>query len=421
MTGCVNKLTENTSSEPGSQFGGRKVLFVVTGGIAAYKTCSIVREFIRSGGDAQVIMTAAAKQFVTPLTFATLSGKPVHCDLFPEPAPHEPIHLTTAAWSELVVIAPCSADFIAKMAHGLADDLPSTVLLAFQDKILCAPAMNAAMWQNAAVQANIDLLRNRGIEFVGPETGLMGGIREKPGIGRMSEPEVILDRMEELLSTKNSFGGKRVLVTSGPTRESLDPVRYISNHSSGRMGDTIARRARLRGAEVTLVRGKGSSGSPPRNVEVIMVDTASEMATAVKKSFESCDLLIMTAAVADWCTDNVSPLKLKKHTGPPQIEWRQTGDILAWAGKNRTKQTVVGFALETEHHIDGARQKLTEKGVDLIALNDPTQSHSAFGGDTIQLTLITLKQDPLELPVLSKSLAADKLLDVVEDLIESNG
>lgn len=394
----------------------KRVLLVVTGGIAAYKCCQLVRGIRRWGAEVQVVMTAAATKFVTPLTFATLSGRPALTDLFPEPPPVEPIHLAAAHNAAIMVVAPASADFIGKMALGLADDLASSIALGFQCAILVAPAMNTGMWENPAVQRNIAALRERGVHLVGPEAGEMAGVNEEPGMGRMSEPDAILSKIEELLADRR-WAGLRVLVTSGPTREPLDPVRFISNHSSGRMGDAVARQAYLRGAEVVLVRGKGASGTPPSGVSTILVDSAAEMAEAVKAEFKRCRLLVMAAAVADWRPARIAASKLKKNHGLPEVVWEETEDILSWAGKSKQKQVVVGFALETARRRENARRKLTAKRADFIALNDPTQSDSAFGGETIRLTIISRSRKPIELPVLPKRVAADRLLDAVEPLL----
>mgnify|MGYP000244575121 CR=1 FL=1 len=342
---------------------GRNILLVVTGGIAAYKAALLVRGLTRTGAEVQVLMTPAATQFVTPLTFATLSGRPVLDRLFPDPPPSSPIHLQAAEWGEVLVVAPASAGFIAKMACGIADDLPSSVVPAFQGDVLVAPAMNPRMWRNEAVQDNVERLKARGVQFIGPDTGEMGGLREPPGTGRMARPEAILDRIAVLLASDDNWRGRKVIVTSGPTREPIDPVRFIGNRSSGRMGDAVAAEAHLRGAEVTLVRGLGAAGDPPLGVETVPVETAAEMAEAVKAVFDSCDLLVMAAAVADWRTANPAGRKLKRSEGPPRIEWTLSEDILAWAGHNRTRQAVVGFALETERHLEGASGKLQEKKI----------------------------------------------------------
>ncbi len=395
---------------------GRRVILAVTGGIAAYKSCILVRDLIREGAEVQVLMSKAGTEFVSPLTFSTLSGRAVNWEMFPATPPVDPIHLSPAHWGEVMIIAPTTADFIGKLAHGLADDLPSATAMAFQGPLLIAPAMNPGLWQSAAVQTNMELLRSRGVEVIGPEYGEMGGVLEQRGFGRMSEPEAILDRIEELLADRTQLNGRKVIVTTGPTREALDPVRYLSNFSSGRMGDAIAREAFLRGAEVFLIRGRGATGKPPAGAQVTLTDTAAEMAAAVKSIFPQADLLIMAAAVADWTPTDVMKTKIKKQSMRLATDWKQTEDILAWAGKNRSNQIVVGFALETTDHLKGGRTKLASKGADMIVLNDPTRADSPFGGDTTNLTLLTTDRESENLGILTKRAAAKKLLDAVETL-----
>jgi phosphopantothenoylcysteine decarboxylase/phosphopantothenate--cysteine ligase len=396
-----------------SSLKNRAVLLTITGGIAAYKSCYLIRELKSAGCQVQVLITDAATNFITPLTLATLSGKEVMHEMFTDPPPKEPIHLKTAEWGEIMVVAPATANFIGKLANGIADDMATTVSMVFQGKILIAPAMNTKMWNNPAVQHNVETLKERGIEFIGPAVGDMSSDLEIAGIGRMVEPTVIFNRIEELLANAR-WQGRKVLVTSGPTREAIDPVRFLSNNSSGRMGDAIARQAKLRGAETILIRGKGAVGAPPEGLKVIETVSASEMAEAVKSEFDSCDILIMAAAVADWTVEKPAPRKLKKHEGAPLLELSQTEDILNWAGRNRKQQVIVGFALETENHLKGAKRKLTEKGLDIIALNDPTRDDSLFGGDTTKLTLINKNGDIEELPSLPKVEAANRLLDAAE-------
>ncbi len=391
---------------------GKNILLGVTGGIAAYKSCMLVREIVRNRGSVQVIMTEAATQFVAPLSFATLSGRAVLNDMFPNPPKANPVHLQPAEWGDILVVAPATANYIGKLANGIADDLLSTVSLAFNGTILLAPAMNPRMWSNPAVQENVAILRRRGVLLVGPEEGDMGGMKEKAGIGRMSEPLDIYRRIEDFLSSdanKGILSGKNVLVTSGPTREAIDPVRYVSNRSSGKMGDAIAVRAMKLGADVTLIRGKGAVGDPPENVETKTVETAAEMAAAVKRQFDRCDVLVMTAAVSDWTIVEPSRNKLKKRGGAPQIQWKETEDILDWAGKSKKNQIVVGFALETDNHEEEAREKLKHKTADMIVLNDPTRDDSKFGGDTSKVIFITDSPEPIRHGLMSKSDVAEKL------------
>jgi len=390
---------------------GKRIILIITGGIAVYKIGYLVREIRRSGGEVKVVMTNSATEFVKPLTFSTLSGNPVLLNMFPDPPPENPIHLQPSDWGDILVIAPATANFIGKLANGIADDLASSVAISFSGKVILAPAMNHRMWDNPAVKDNVSILNKRGFEFVGPEIGEMAGVNERAGEGRMSEPEKILRRIRENLSTLEDLHGKSVLVTSGPTQEPIDPVRFISNRSSGKMGDAIARQAALRGADVTLIRGRGAEGDPPPGVKTVIVETAAEMTSAVKDHFTTCDLLVMTAAVADWSIANPAKTKLKKLAGHPDLQWKQTEDILGWAGQNKTGQVVVGFALETSNHHEGAQKKLIEKHADIIALNDPTESHSSFGGDSTRLTLISKDKASVELPICSKSEAANELLN----------
>jgi len=407
-----------SSGEHLRRFEGRRIVVAVTGGIAAYKTCYLVRELVKGGADVQVLMSRAGTEFVSPLTFATLSGRPVIFEMFPSVAPTDPVHLRPASWGEVMVIAPATADFIGKLAHGLADDIPSTVAMAFEGRLLVAPAMNPKMWRSPAVVSNMATIEARGVNIIGPDEGEMGGVHEESGVGRMSEPDVIADRIEELLVADQNLSGKRVIVSSGPTREAIDPVRYVSNRSSGAMGDALARTARLKGAEVFLIRGKGASDVPPSGVKLIEVDSAADMALSVKELFPKSDLLVMAAAVADWTVANPAASKLKKDRGAPAIEWTATEDILAWAGEQKTHQTVVGFALETDHHLQNARQKLEQKKIDLIILNDPTQADSAFGGSTTRLTILAKDGEVIELPLLPKRIAAGHVLNVAARFIE---
>ncbi|MDP8239097.1 MAG: bifunctional phosphopantothenoylcysteine decarboxylase/phosphopantothenate--cysteine ligase CoaBC [Candidatus Hatepunaea meridiana] len=408
----INKI----SSKPIEQFPNRHILLTITGGIAAYKSCYLIRELILSGYQVQALMTKSATRFITPLTLATLSGNDVLTDLFPDTLPSNPIHLTTVKWGDILVVAPATANYIGKLTCGLADDLVSAVALAYDGPILIAPAMNPKMWQNDAVQDNIRTLKNRGVHFIGPVSGDMGGVNEDAGMGRMVEPSLIFNRIEEL-SADQPLKGYTVLVTSGPTREPLDPVRYISNHSSGRMGDAIARQAYIMGAEVKLVRGKGAIGDTPFGVDLIEVETAQDMYESVKKYFDKCDIAVMAAAVADWSVENPAAFKLKKKDGLPSLNFIQTKDILVWACQQRKKQIVIGFALETRNHLKEAKLKLVQKGADMIVLNDPTREDSKFGGDTTKLTLLTRGDKVAELPVLTKRDAAGHLLDAVRLLL----
>jgi len=411
-----NRLDVDPAAGVSGVLNDRRIALTVTGGIAAYKSCYLVRILISAGCQVQVVMTESATKFVNPLTFSTLSGRAVLKELFPEPPPAEPLHLQPVNWGDLLVTAPATANYIGKLAAGIADDLATAIAQAFDKSILIAPAMNPRMWNNPAIQHNVSLLKDRGIEFIGPVEGEMAGIKEALGIGRMVEPSVIFSHIEELLSEK-SWKGRTVVVTSGPTREPLDPVRFISNRSSGRMGNAVARQAALRGADVILIRGRGAIDESLGSVEMVEVETALDMSEKVKTFFDRCDLLVMTAAVSDWTVKEPSSSKLKKRDGAPEITLTRTEDILAWACSHRKNQVVVGFALETENHIEEAKRKLTEKGADLIALNDPTRADSVFGGESVRLTFLTRDGKIIELPTLSKQTAANRLLDAIEPFL----
>lgn len=393
---------------------GKKIGLIVTGGIAAYKSAYLVRELRREGANVKVVMTNSAKEFVAPLTFATLSGNDVLDNMFPANAPNEPIHLSLNNWADLLVIAPATANFIGKIANGIADDIASSVAMAHSGLIVIAPAMNPRMWSNDAVQANVEKIRKRNVLFVGPEEGQMGGVSEEEGKGRMSEPNDIVEKLVPCLLLNKTWVGVRVLVTAGATIEKIDPVRYVSNHSSGKMGVAIAKYAVSQGAKVTLIHGKSVDVSNKGYIDCVAVETANDMFNAVKERFVNSDVLFMAAAVSDWTIANVKDQKIKKTHGYPDIKWKETEDILAWAGKNRKKQFIVGFALETENHVDEAFKKLVAKNIDVIALNDATQEHSSFGGETSKLTIITKVGQPLELPVMLKYDAAGRLLKEVE-------
>lgn len=418
-------MTELETSQDAGHFDDfrplldKKVLLIVTGGIAAYKAAHFVRLLRKAGAHVKVVMTESACEFVTPLTFATLSGNEVLSDMFPSRSPAEPIHLSTAEWADVLVVAPATANFIAKVAHGIADDLASSIVLGCENDILFAPAMNPRMWNNPATAANVSTLKDRGYYLIGPECGEMAGINEKDGFGRMSEPVKILAHIERHTCKSDFWKGRKVLITAGPTREKIDPVRYLSNYSSGKMGSLIAKAAWQLGAEVKLIRGKGTATTVPDEIEHIPVDSTDEMSSAVKAHFIDTNVLIMAAAVSDWTIKNPAGSKIKKTAGKPALEFDETEDILAWAGNNRTNQFVAGFALETADHTKNAEKKLKDKNVDMIVLNDASREHSAFGGDTTQLTIISTASTLVELPISSKHVAAIRLLKQIEKHIKS--
>lgn len=395
----------------------KSIGLIVTGGIAAYKICYLVRQIRAFGGKVDITMTSAATNFITPLSLATLSGNPVNCDLFPQEDHKNPIHLEIAGDCDILLIAPATASFIGKLANGIADDLATCVAMAFEGKILVAPAMNPRMWENPAVQANIATLVERGVIIVGPEEGEMAGVNEKAGIGRMSEPDMIIEHLFRHMEDQHILDGYKVLITSGPTREKIDPVRFVSNYSSGKMGNALADQAFKMGADVTMIRGKGSTAVPSLTAKILDVDSAAEMFNAVKQEFFDNDLLVLTAAVSDWTIDNPAVEKIKKSAGAPVISWQETEDIANWAGLNRKKQVLVGFALENSDHQARAEKKLKDKKLDIIALNDTSLSHSEFGGDSTQLTIYSNDRQPDQFPVCTKNVAARKLLELAAEYL----
>jgi phosphopantothenoylcysteine decarboxylase / phosphopantothenate---cysteine ligase len=357
---------------------GRHILLIIAGGIAAYKSLDLIRRLRERGAAVRVVMTAAAQRFVTPLAAASLSGDQVYTDLFSLTEESEMGHLRLAAEADLVVVAPATADLLAKMAAGLADDLASTILLAADKPILIAPAMNTRMWRHAATVANLALLERRGVERVGPNAGPLA--ERESGPGRMAEPLEIVAAVEQRLGG-GALSGRRAIVTSGPTHEPLDPVRYIANRSSGKQGHAIAAALAQLGAETVLVSGPTSEPDPP-GVRVLHVETAREMLAACEKALPA-DIAVCAAAVADWRAE-AAPQKLKKKNGPPPtLKLVENPDILATLSKpgNRRPRLVVGFAAETEKLIEHAQAKRAKKGCDWIIANDVSASAGTFGGD----------------------------------------
>ena len=357
---------------------GRRILLIIAGGIAAYKSLDLIRRLRERGAAVRVVMTAAAQRFVTPLAAASLSGDQVYTDLFSLTEESEMGHLRLAAEADLVVVAPATADLLAKMAAGLADDLASTILLAADKPILIAPAMNTRMWRHAATVANLALLERRGVERVGPNAGPLA--ERESGPGRMAEPLEIVAAVEQRLGG-GALSGRRAIVTSGPTHEPLDPVRYIANRSSGKQGHAIAAALAQLGAETVLVSGPTSEPDPP-GVRVLHVETAREMLAACEKALPA-DIAVCAAAVADWRAE-AAPQKLKKKNGPPPtLKLVENPDILATLSQpgNRRPRLVVGFAAETEKLIEHAQAKRAKKGCDWIVANDVSASAGTFGGD----------------------------------------
>ena len=384
------------------------VVLGVTGGIAVYKACELLRLLQKRGIDVFVVMTQNACRFVAPLTFETLSGHPVAVDTFDRPQTWEVEHIALAKRADLFLIAPATANIMGKMACGIADDMLSTTVMATRAPVLVAPAMNTGMWENAAVQQNVKTLRARGVEIVAPVSGHLAC--GDSGAGKLEDVAVIAERACELLFAKKDMEGLRVMVTAGPSREALDPVRYISNRSSGKMGYAIAQAAARRGAQVTLVSGPVALKRLPY-VETVDVVSAQEMFEAVAVRAAEQDILIKAAAVADYRPMMVAEDKMKKSDDALSIPLERTQDILGWLGQHRRPgQFLCGFSMETQNMVENSRKKLEKKQVDMIAANNLKVEGAGFGVDTNLLTLIT-KDGLDELPLVTKEEAADLLLD----------
>ncbi len=393
---------------------GRNIVVGVSGGIAAYKSAELVRALVKKGADVRVMMTENACHFVGPLTFEALSGHPVCFDLFDGAEDAAIRHIEWAGQAEAVVIAPATANIIGKMAAGMADDALTTFLLAVTAPVMVCPAMNTHMYKNRAVQRNLALLRKDGYVVLEPGTGELACGTTGPG--RMPEPDIIADRVCRLLVEKD-MTGKKVLVTAGPTRESIDPVRYISNHSSGRMGYAMARAAEYRGAEVTLVTGPVNL-APPVAVDVVPVQTAEEMAEETLARMGDSHIIIKVAAVGDYRAEKVASQKIKKGGKPGLVlNLKENQDILKEVGKKKKKQVLVGFAAETQALVKNAKKKLAEKNADMIVANMVAGKDSAFGSETNEVCLLYKDGRQERLPRQDKEKLAHVILSRILDLI----
>lgn len=385
------------------------VVLGVTGGIAVYKACELLRLLQKRGIDVFVVMTQNACRFVAPLTFETLSGHPVAVDTFDRPQTWEVEHIALAKRADLFLIAPATANIMGKMACGIADDMLSTTVMATRAPVLVAPAMNTGMWENTAVQQNVKTLRARGVEIVAPVSGHLAC--GDSGAGKLEDVEVIAERACELLFAKKDMEGLRVMVTAGPSREALDPVRYISNRSSGKMGYAIAQAAQKRGAEVTLLSGPVAI-EVPQGVKLVPFTTTQELLDRASELAREQDLLIQAAAPADYRAKEVAPQKIKKQGGEPMtFTLVENPDVAATLGKaKRSGQVFVGFAAETNDVLAHAKDKLARKNLDMIVANDVTRPGAGFDVDTNIVTLIT-KDWQEALPMMSKAEVAQRILD----------
>jgi len=399
----------------------KKILLGITGGISVYKMCTVVRLLKKAGADVRVLMTPAATQFVTPLTFSTLSQREVVTSLWPEAkeattrASVE--HVNLALWGDIMLVAPATANTIAKIAHGAADDVVSSTILALRCPLLIAPAMDVDMYLNDATQENLRVLRERGHHILPPVEGeLASGL---VGPGRLPEPEVVAAFVESILEkTPLDLRGKKILVTAGPTHEPIDPVRFIGNRSSGKMGFAIANAAAQRGADVTLIAGPVTLGTP-HHVSRIDVETAEQMHAAVKQHAKKCDAVIMSAAVADYTPKKTAANKIKKGANGAglSLELGSTSDILKELGAHKNGTVLVGFALETQDELKNAKAKLQSKNLDFVVLNSPRVEGAAFGSDTNVVTIISKGGAVEKLPRLSKFDVAVEILNRVAKLL----
>jgi phosphopantothenoylcysteine decarboxylase/phosphopantothenate--cysteine ligase len=393
---------------------GKCVVLGVTGGIAAYKAVELLRLLIKAGAEVHVIMTRSAQEFITPLSFQTLSGNPVHTELFNLIQEQEIGHISLADRADLVLIAPTTANLVGKVAGGIADDLLTTTIMATRAKVLFAPAMNSNMWQNPLYRANQTKLEGLGYHFLEPVTGDLACGWQGPG--KLPEPQVIFNAARTLLGSSR-LAGMTVLVTAGPTREEIDPVRFLSNHSSGKMGYAIARAARDMGANVILVSGPVNL-SEPSGIETIRVVSALEMYQVVIEQAKRSDLIIKAAAVADFRPVLRNDQKTKKGTAETMLlELRRNPDILAELGRQKGARILVGFAAETDELLKHAREKLIDKNLDMIVANDVTESGAGFDGDTNIVRLLTADGNIEELPQMTKDQVAAALLDRIAALM----
>ena len=391
---------------------GKNVLLGMTGGIAAYKTGELIRECIRRGANVKVIMTDHAREFMTPMTVQTLSRNPVFTDMFSLIKDYDIAHISLAEYADIAVIAPATANVIGKIASGIADDLLTTVIMATKAPVLICPAMNVHMYENPIVQENIAKLGTLGYHFVAPGYGELAC--KVTGPGRLAEVPEIMEAIETTLTEKD-LAGEQILVTAGPTREPFDPVRFISNHSSGKMGYALAAMAGRRGAQVTLISGP-STLPQPVGVRFISVGTAVEMRDTVMANLERATVVIKAAAVADYRPAEVSPQKIKKKEGPLTIKLVRNSDIISEVGKQKGSRILVGFAMESENLIENAKGKLLAKNMDLIIANDLTQAGAGFQTDTNIIKILDRDGGIEELPIMDKTEAADHILDRIRDL-----
>lgn len=393
---------------------GKHILLGVTGSIAAYKAAILVRLLVKHGAEVKVLMTPMAKQFITPLTLATLSKNPIAVEFYNPENGDWNSHVSMGLWADLFIIAPASANTIAKMAAGIGDNLLLTTYLSAKCKVAVAPAMDLDMYRHEATQKNLEILRQRGVAVVEPGSGeLASGLEGK---GRMEEPEVILNHIHSLIYAGGTLSGKKVVITAGPTREAIDPVRYISNHSTGKMAYALAFEAAARGAEVEMICGPVNFTVVHPSIKIRNVVSADTMFSSVKETVQDADIIILAAAVADFKVAEQSSVKIKRK-GPYSLDLVPTQDIAAWLGANRSGESkLIGFALETDNELENARGKMLKKNLDMIILNSMREKGAGFGTDTNKITIITKGGGEKNYPLKTKQEVAADIFDEIERL-----
>lgn len=399
-----------------STLSGKHIILGICGGIAAYKSVSLLRLLVKAGAEVQVVITPAGKQFITPVTLSSLSQKPVVSEFFTANTGEWHSHVDLGLWADCMVIAPATASTIGKMAHGIADNMLVTTYLSAKSQVFVAPAMDLDMMAHPSTTANIALLRSYGNIIIEPESGeLASGL---VGKGRMEEPEKIVAVLEEYFAKKTDLKGKKVLITAGPTHEKIDPVRFIGNYSSGKMGYALAEECAARGAEVTLVSGPVSISISHPAVKVVKVESAREMLAACEEAFPESDVAVMCAAVADYAPAEVADRKIKReHSEVPEIRLVKNPDIAATLGQRKTAaQRLVGFALETDNELDNAQEKLVRKNLDMIVLNSMRDKGAGFGTDTNKISIIKGGGSRLDFGLKSKREVAADIVDAILDL-----
>lgn len=395
---------------------GRHIVLGITGGIAAYKSAYLLRLFIKAGAEVQVVITPNGKEFITPATLAALSGKPVVSEFFAANTGEWHSHVDLGLWSDLMVIAPATASSIGKMASGVADNMLITTYLSAKSHVMVAPAMDLDMWAHPSTQRNIATLQNDGVEIIQPASGELAS--HLTGKGRMAEPEVIFQQVKRYFAQKESLKGKKVLVTAGPTYEDIDPVRFIGNYSSGKMGFAIAEEAASRGAEVTLISGPVSLHTSNPHIKRIDVRSARQMLAAAEENFGNCDVAVLSAAVADYAPDECADRKIKReNTDGMTLHLVKNPDIAATLGSKKDHEILVGFALETDHERDNALRKMRNKNLDMIVLNSLRNPLAGFNKDTNQVTILREDGTEAEFPAKSKREVAADIMDAIFSLI----